>query len=168
MSGEAQSRPGRAGEEADDGARAARGVGLPAPEGAEDRVARILLGPHHGKAARVREEVILHVVVPGVAAAEVPDVVVLLGAAGRGAVGVGAADEAHHEGVDTACRSSNSPSLRALRTMLRRANFSSGTVGALRAHHAVYGPQHLEVVSGDLFEVALLVDGVEALPRRRS
>src|SRR5262249_10628634 len=90
----------RTGEEADHGTRAARGVRLAPLESAEDGVARVLLRPRDGEAARIRVDLVADLrrrraVVASLAARPVA----LRDAAARAVVVVRATDEAHAERI---------------------------------------------------------------------
>jgi hypothetical protein len=151
-----------AGEEADRGAGAAGGVGLLAADALEDRVPRVLLGPDDGEPARVVFEVVLDVAVPGVALAQVSLVVVLVGAAGSRAVGVGAADEAQLEGVEPGALLQGEAVLQHVAEHVASAVLveRDGRT-AVGAHLSVEHPEGREVVGLVLLEAAELVLGVE-------
>jgi hypothetical protein len=88
-----------AGEEADDGAGAAGGVGLAPPHGLEDGIARVLFGPRHGQGPGVEGHLREKAFGTGAGRAVKAHEVHLVGAARSGVVGVGAADEAELERI---------------------------------------------------------------------
>ena len=106
---------------------------------------------------------VLHIVVLGIAAAQVAHVVVLLGAARGRTVGVGTADKAHHKGIGAQLVCQQQAILEGVAHHIAAGETLQGhRVGAIGAHLAVHRTQHIQVVRGDLFEVAGFIGGIQA------
>ncbi len=131
----AQIRRVCAGEEAHDVARAARPVGFASAQRSEQRIARVLLGPHHGKTAGivvaatrlqpelpVRGRVVVH---PGVTEERV-----LARVARRRIVGVGVGDEAEAERVGAEALFLDEPLLQHVADIRRAGEGLVGIAGA--------------------------------------
>ncbi len=106
---------------------------------------------------------VLDVAMAGVAAAEVSGVVVLLGATRARAMRVGAADEAHLEGVGARRPFQGEPCLEGVADHVALGEAIDRDVGRLlRQDFAIDRAQHLEIVALDLLESAELIGGSHA------
>ena len=158
----------RSRKKSDDGSGPARCIGLSSPHSLKDRISRVLLGPDHGVSTRVGKEMILHIAVTGISSTEVSGVVVFFCCARGRAVGVGAANEAHHEGVRALLAFNGQPVLQHIPNHVAPGEGLDGhRCGLGREHFAVDRPQHRQVVGHDLLKVTEFIFGTDA-PSRES